>query len=47
MKKELFPEFEEVLEMDTKESLLKYIFDWFSYSELIDLLNYIRKEKEY
>lgn len=47
MKTDLFAEFEEILEMDTKEDLLKYIFDQFSYSELVDLLNHIREEKQW
>ena len=44
MKNELFSQFEEELEGNTKEDLLKYIFDYFNFSELVRLLEHIKEE---
>lgn len=45
-KNELYDEFEILLEFDSKETLLKYIFDYFSSDELARLLEHIKSEKE-
>ena len=44
-KAELYDEFETLLEFDSKENLLKYVFDYFSSDELERLLNHIKEEK--
>ena len=46
MKSELFIQFEEELEMENLNDLLKYIFDYFSCAELEGLLEHIKEEKQ-
>ena len=46
-KAELYDEFEILLEFDSKENLLKYVFDYFSSDELERLLNHIKEENEF
>jgi len=45
-KTQLYNEFEELLEHNSKEDLLKYLFDYFNKQDLVDLIEHIKEEKE-
>lgn len=45
-KSDVYDELEEILEYNSKEDLLKYLFDYFSKQNLIDLLKHIKEEKQ-